>query len=259
MDYLIKDLSRMTGIPAHAIRKWQERYHILRPYRTPNGYWHYSNEDFFVLKSIQQRLSQAQRLKTVMQLGREVLLRDQVSSFPPEHLHFLNLVRARNYDAIERLFEEQRRKSFSSWISRVIRPAVILVGKGWEQNLISVPEEHGFSHWLHAYIMRKTQAFGGVEKEACWLVVTFPGDPHDLSSLLYYACLRSHQINAWYTGMLPENELLHEVESGRFKGVSISVVMKQPEEKIRSLREAIQKRNKQIKIRFGGYALGAVS
>jgi DNA-binding transcriptional MerR regulator len=254
MDYLIKDLSKMTGIASHAIRKWQERYNILRPFRTPNGYWHYSNDDYFVLKSIQMRLDQSQKLKKIMALGREALLKDKVTTFSEEQLTFIKLLQAHDYDSVEKIFDKQLKGPFSAWVHHIIGPAVILVGKAWEENLLSVPEEHAFSHWLHGYIFAKIEKFPPHAKPG-WLVTTFPGDPHDLSSLLHYAVLRSRGISAWYTGNLPENDLLREVESGKYIGISISVVLEQPEKKVKALESAILARNPKIKIRFGGFGM----
>lgn len=254
MDYLVKDLSRMTGVPSHTIRKWQERYHILRPRQTRNGYWHYSNEDYFVLKSIQQRLKEAQRLKDIMALGRDNLLKDKVGDFSSEHLKFLEQLRQGNFVAIEDSFERARRSSVSSWMNRIVRPAVVLVGKAWESQQITVAEEHAFSHWLSAYLTRMTPVPEQVEKQG-WLVTTYPGDPHELSALMYWSILRSRGVRAQYYGGLPREELLREVKQGEFKGVTVSVVLKQPKARIESLRAEILQASPGILVRFGGFAL----
>lgn len=250
----MKDLSRMTGVPAHTIRKWQERYHILRPRQTRNGYWHYSNEDYFVLKSIQQRLKASERLREVMALGRDTLLRDKVGDFSDEHLTFLSLLREGDFSAIEAEMESRMTSSISSWINRVIRPVVVLVGKAWESQQISVAEEHAFSRWLTAYLTRKVVVPSSVERSG-WLVATFPDDPHELSSLMYYAILCSRGVHAQFFGPLPREELLREVRSGDFKGVSVSVVLKQPRQKLDALRSELQKAAPGIEVRFGGFAL----
>lgn len=254
MDYLVKDLSRMTGVPAHTIRKWQERYHILRPRQTQNGYWHYSNEDYFVLKSIQQRLGNAQRLREIMALGRDNLLRDKVGDFSPEHLAFLSRLRDGDFASIEDSFERRRTRSTSSWINRVIRPAVVLVGKAWESQQVSVAEEHAFSRWLTAYLTRKAP----VSEEAVrngWLITTFPEDPHELSALMYSVILKSRGVPAQFYGHLPREELFREVRAGEFKGVAVSVVLKQPHARLDSLRSDLQKAVPGIQVRFGGFGL----
>jgi DNA-binding transcriptional MerR regulator len=254
MDYLVKDLTRMTGVPAHTIRKWQERYHILRPRQTLNGYWHYSNEDYFVLKSIQQRLKNAERLKDIMALGRDNLLKDRVGEFSEEQMRFLGRLRKGEFAAIEEEFERRHSSSTSSWINRVVRPFVVLVGKAWESQQISVAEEHAFSRWITAYLTRKAQV-PAQTKRTGWFVTTFPEDPHELSALLYYSILKSRGIPAQFYGQLPREELFKEIRSGEFKGVTVSVVLKQPRAKLESLRAELQKTSPGIQVRFGGFAL----
>ncbi|MCE9597765.1 MAG: MerR family transcriptional regulator, partial [Spirochaetia bacterium] len=251
MDYLVKELAAMTGIPSHAIRKWQERYGILKPMQAQNGYWRYSNEDYFVLKSIQQRLADNQRLQEIMRMGRETLLEDKITNFSQSQTEFIGLVQAHSYDAIEKQFNKKTRGTFSSWINRVIRPSVVLVGKAWETGLLSIPDEHGYSKWLQAYLFQKVQSFTPVKK-AGWLCVTFPDDPHELSSLMHYAVLRSRGLAAWFCGMLPREILLRELQTGKYSGVAISVVLNQTNQKKDALARAIEQACPGIRVRFGG-------
>ena len=43
--YSIKDLERLTGIKAHTLRIWEQRYEILRPERTDTNIRFYNNDD----------------------------------------------------------------------------------------------------------------------------------------------------------------------------------------------------------------------
>ena len=43
--YSIKDLERLTGIKAHTLRVWEQRYEILRPERTDTNIRFYNNDD----------------------------------------------------------------------------------------------------------------------------------------------------------------------------------------------------------------------
>lgn len=246
----------MTGIPAHAIRKWQERYGILKPLQAPNGYWRYTNEDYFVLKSIQQRLTDNQRLQEIMNMGRDTLLEDNVSELSENQIEFLKLVQSHAYDSIEKQFNKKTRGTFSSWINRVIRPSVVLVGKAWETGLLSVPEEHGYSKWLQSYLFQKIETFTTASRSG-WLCVTFPEDEHELSSLMHYAVMRSRRLPAWFCGMLPRDILLREIQSGKYYGVAISVVLNQTKQKLDALAKSIEQASPGIQVRFGGYAMKA--
>jgi DNA-binding transcriptional MerR regulator len=46
MDYFtIKDLEKISGIKAHTIRIWEQRYEFLKPNRTDTNIRCYTNED----------------------------------------------------------------------------------------------------------------------------------------------------------------------------------------------------------------------
>ena len=42
-SYSIKDLEHLTGIKAHTLRIWEQRYHLLSPVRTETGIRTYSD------------------------------------------------------------------------------------------------------------------------------------------------------------------------------------------------------------------------
>jgi len=50
--YSIKDLENLTGIQAHTIRIWEQRYNLLSPERTPTNIRKYSEKDLRKLLSI---------------------------------------------------------------------------------------------------------------------------------------------------------------------------------------------------------------
>ena len=44
-QYAIKDLERLSGIKAHTLRIWEQRYGILKPERTDTNIRYYTAED----------------------------------------------------------------------------------------------------------------------------------------------------------------------------------------------------------------------
>ena len=43
--FTIKDLENLTGIKAHTIRIWEQRYRFLKPQRTDTNIRYYSNDE----------------------------------------------------------------------------------------------------------------------------------------------------------------------------------------------------------------------
>src|SRR3954454_20269165 len=58
----IAALARRTGVPADTIRKWEQRYGVLRPERTTGGQRRYSEEDVARVEWLKARLSEGYRI-----------------------------------------------------------------------------------------------------------------------------------------------------------------------------------------------------
>src|SRR5438128_286649 len=50
--YQIKDLEDLSGIKAHTIRVWEQRYKIIQPKRTPTNIRYYNDEDVRLLLNV---------------------------------------------------------------------------------------------------------------------------------------------------------------------------------------------------------------
>ena len=51
-SYTIKDLEQISGIKAHTIRIWEQRYHFLQPQRTETNIRSYSAEELKVILNV---------------------------------------------------------------------------------------------------------------------------------------------------------------------------------------------------------------
>lgn len=257
MKFLIKDLSRMTSFSPARIRKWQERYRIFNPTQGSNGYWYYSNEDYLVLRSIQQRLAMGQKLNLVMGLGREFLLANLINDeFTQTEWKLIQFIKDSNYEMLENhLFVERKSKTYGSWVRGTLGPLLTMVGRAWETGFVSIAEEHALSHWFHGFVLQSLKAYPA-PSAIDWLVVTYPGDPHELGALLHYAILRSRGKKVRFAGDLPREELIREIRSNEYQRVSISVVLPQGREKLEQLREELIAVAPGLQVYFGGGAVG---
>lgn len=58
----------MTGLSEQLIRKWENRYHIVKPERLANGYRVYSQEDATTLLELKKLLKQNVSIKNAVQI-----------------------------------------------------------------------------------------------------------------------------------------------------------------------------------------------
>src|SRR5687768_2768638 len=52
MSFTIKELEALSGIKAHTIRIWEQRYHFLKPSRTTTNIRAYSNDELKTLLNV---------------------------------------------------------------------------------------------------------------------------------------------------------------------------------------------------------------
>ena len=253
MKYLIKDLSRLTGFDGARIRKWQERYSMLRPERGTNGYWYYGNEDYIVLQNMKRLLEKGEKLQSVVSLGREYLLGMMgAEDFTETEMSLIKRIGSNDFTSIEKDFDEQyAAMNFASFVRGPILRAVVLTGSAWEAGLLSVAEEHAFSRWLFTYIYGKTSELG-IPAEPVWLLCVFPGDPHELGALMHYALLISRKVPAKYAGTLSMEHIIDELKRNSYRNLSLSMVMPQTPEKIETIRSRILEKSGVQKVLIGG-------
>src|SRR5699024_51393 len=69
--YYIKEVSELTGISEQLIRKWENRYQIVKPERLDNGYRIYTYEDIVTLKSLKNLRDQNYSHKKAVNISTE--------------------------------------------------------------------------------------------------------------------------------------------------------------------------------------------
>ncbi|MCB1176646.1 MAG: MerR family transcriptional regulator [Leptospiraceae bacterium] len=253
MKYLIKDLSKMTGIKGFTIRKWQERYSIFDPKLASNGYWYYTNEDYIVLTRIVNFLNRGERISSIVSRGRDYLLSYKNSEgYSNIEKKIIYHIIKNEYEEISHyLDEELERNTHKNFIRYQLRNIMILVGRAWNDGLVSVADEHSFSRWMEGYIYNISNKFGTTENPV-WLVTSFPGDNHELGALMYYSLLRSRNIPAKFVGTLPLEHIIKELNNSDYKAISLSLALAQPIAKIEKVKSKILRKTNIKKVFFGG-------
>ena len=253
MKYLIKDLSRLTGFDGARIRKWQERYGMLRPERGTNGYWYYTNEDYIILQNMKRLLEKGEKLQSVVSLGREYLLGMMgAEDFNESEMALIKKISSSEYQALEEIFDAEFEKmTFPEFIRGPMQEAAVLTGRAWEAGLLSVAEEHSFSRWLFTYIYGKTRSLG-LPSDPVWLVAVLPGDPHELGALMHYALLISKGVPARYAGTLSLEHIIDELRRNSYRNLSLSMAMPPSLERVEAMRKKILERTGIHKVLLGG-------
>ncbi len=216
--YSIKDIERLSGIKAHTVRIWEQRYNILKPSRTDTNIRTYDDEDLKRILNISLLNNNGYKISNIAKLGDKELV-DEVnkvlSSATKESLQVDTLVLCLlNMD--EARFESTVNNSilqfgFESTIETVLFPFLRQLGNLWQVGLVSPAQEHYISNIIRQkLIVGLDRAQAANNPHAKTIILFLPDQElHELGLIYahYLAKLRGHK--CLYLGQsLPVSELL---------------------------------------------------
>ncbi len=155
IKYSIKDLEKFSGIKAHTIRIWEQRYELLKPQRTETNIRFYDDEQLKYLLNVSLLVENGFRISQICAFTRDEFnenLRDIIDKgYPTKEDHQVNsivneLVIAM-LDLDERRFEKilassLLQRSFEETLVKVIYPFLKRIGVMWRTGEVSTAQEH---------------------------------------------------------------------------------------------------------------------
>lgn len=86
--YSIRDLEKLSGIKAHTIRIWEQRYDLLHPQRTPTNIRYYVEEDLKLLLNVALLNRNGYKISKIAKLSKEEIKQkiEELSINTSEHL-----------------------------------------------------------------------------------------------------------------------------------------------------------------------------
>jgi MerR family transcriptional regulator, light-induced transcriptional regulator len=223
----IAALSRRTGIPPDTLRKWEQRYGVLRPQRTSGGQRRYTELDLARVEWLRERLTEGYRIGDAAALLGDVDV--GVGRTPAElRRELYAAVRESDVDAIGALLDQTfTLLSLEQSLSRVIAPVLEVVGDGWANRELSVAQEHLISGAVRARLdSLLADARGDIRGVA--VLACVPGERHELGLLMLGTLLRADGWQIAYVGPdVPLGEALELAERVDAGAVCLSATMRE--------------------------------
>lgn len=195
----IAAVARRTGVAPDTLRKWEQRYAILRPTRTRGGQRRYDDSDVARVEWLKARLAEGYRI------GEAAALLGGASAPVPATPE---IVRAALREAIERadsaaiarlLDQAFALGPVEATLAEVVRPTLEEVGELWAAGRFTVAQEHLVSGAVRARLDRLlADARAGVRGVA--LLACAPGERHELGLLMLAVLLRADGWQVAYLG-----------------------------------------------------------
>ncbi|MGZ8538191.1 MAG: MerR family transcriptional regulator [Flavisolibacter sp.] len=227
MAFTIRELESLSGIKAHTIRIWEQRYHFLKPSRTSTNIRTYSNEELKTLLNVSllnkfgykiSRIDQMlpeQRVDTILQLTQEEAYSEHIVNemiaymINLENLAFEQLL---NYHISQHGIEKT--------ITGIIFQFLERIGILWQANRILPAQEHIVSNIIRQKIVSAIENLPFVQKPDPLCLLFLPEDEHHEMGLLFvYYLLRKKNISVIYLGSnvpLKDVQYLMEVKSPQY-------------------------------------------
>jgi DNA-binding transcriptional MerR regulator len=216
-SYSIKDLEHLSGIKAHTLRIWEQRYNFIEPKRTDTNIRYYSDDDLKLVLNISTLKENGYKISKIAKMNEEELSQE-VLKIAETNLRFPDQINSLTLSMID--MDEDRFESilnnnilkygFERTMLNIIYPFLAKIGMLWQTGSILPAQEHFISNLIR---QKMTVAIDGQyvterESKGKWLLYLPEGELHELSLMFAAFLLRARKFKVIYLGQnLPKSDL----------------------------------------------------
>jgi methanogenic corrinoid protein MtbC1 len=186
----ISALSRRTGVAPDTLRKWELRYGVLRPVRTPGGQRRYSESDVQRVEWLRDRIDEGWRIGEAARVLDE---ESQVALDDPVELRDALIASIRESDprgSSATLDQAFAVLPLEQALRDVVTPALRWTGNAWHRGELTVAQEHAITAKVRAHLAALlAEQRGGVRGVA--VLACAPGERHDIGLSMLAVLLRA--------------------------------------------------------------------
>ncbi len=206
--FTIKDLENLTGIKAHTIRIWEQRYGFLKPQRTDTNIRYYSNEELKKILNISLLNKYGFKISHIDKMSEEVMVEkiNDISHQDAQQERIINSMIQCMVDMELQEFEHLlndhiRLKGIERTIHQIIFPFMERIGVLWVTGHINPAQEHLVSNIIRQKIIVGIDTMNSTYKshKSCGLFLP-EGEYHELGILFVQYLLKNRGINVFYLG-----------------------------------------------------------
>ncbi len=206
--FTIKDLENLSGIKAHTIRIWEQRYHFLRPKRTATNIRYYSNEELRIILNISllnkfgfkishiDRMQPEEIQQRILSLGDPIAVQERVINELVQHMVELEIEQFENT-----LDKYVGSRGIEKTVLQIIFPFLEKIGILWQTGHINPSQEHLVTNVIrHKLIYALESVNTSLQVNKKFLLFLPEGEHHELGLLYMYYLLKSRGISVIYLG-----------------------------------------------------------
>jgi MerR family transcriptional regulator, light-induced transcriptional regulator len=206
--FTIKDLENLSGIKAHTIRIWEQRYNFLKPKRTDTNIRFYSNEELKTLLNIALlnkygfKISHIDKMKPEEIQERVFSLNDVQAARERMINELLECMVDLNVEEFEKILNTYiKSKGMERTVNQVIFPFLEKIGVLWLTGHINPAQEHLVSNIIRQKLMVAIETcIPAFRKKTTALLFLPEGEYHELGLLFVYYILKNRGVQTIYMG-----------------------------------------------------------
>lgn len=202
--FYIQQVAEMTELSKQLIRKWEDRYEVIRPTRLENGYRIYSEQDVNVLLTVKGLIEQGHSAKQAAELIKDgtvlpISVQRTPTAFGQEtetNLYVRQLLQkgalCKEAELTQILYQSYHMLGLRVFLNNVIIPFLKEVGDKWESGEWSEYQEALSSTLVRDYLVQIRRNFQVNENAPLLVGACLPNEHHEVPVhiLLLEALLR---------------------------------------------------------------------
>ena len=207
--YSIKDLEKLSGIKAHTIRIWEQRYNLICPSRTKTNIRYYDDTDIKLLLNIALLNKNGIKISKISTMSREEIA-EKVAQISEVNFEYdtqldaltISMIEMDEYKFDRILTSNIQQIGFERTMMDVIYPFLERLSLLWLTGSVNPVQEHFMSYLLRQKVIvaidSEPLAFGRDTKK--FIIYLPEGERQELSLLFMHYMLKSRQYHVVYLG-----------------------------------------------------------
>lgn len=213
--YSIKDMEKLSGIKAHTIRIWEQRYGLLQPKRTPTNIRYYEDEDLKLLLNVSLLNKNGIKISKISKMSIDEIS-EKVAEISEVNYEYKTQLDALTISLIEmdefkfgRIINTNIEQiGFERTMLEVIHPFLDKLGVLWLTGSIYPVQENFISYLIRQKLIVAIDKIPPIRSNSArkFLLYLPKGERQELSLLFLHYLLKARGFHVLYIG--PEMSLI---------------------------------------------------
>ena len=207
--YSIKDLEKLSGIKAHTIRIWEQRYHLIEPQRTTTNIRFYSDDDLVKLMNISVLNQNGYKISKIALLADQQIgaimsqLNDNIPSLTTMTESLAMAMLEIDESRFNRVFDKSVEDlGFEKTVEQLLFPFLEKIGVLWLAGTVCPAQEHFITSLIRQKLIAAID-HEGIKTEGTHPRILFylpEGEFHEIGLLYYNYLARKADFEVLYLG-----------------------------------------------------------